>query len=211
MMADRACRAEECPESGENDKHVLPWFCERHQCAFPDCIKGRFGTLRYCEGHIPTCDLRGCPNRADQGRFCHNHTCRIPECPRVAPQYQLCDVHYPCGVPDCTRFRRSTVHFCEHHTCDVPRCYQRAESGSRCRLHLPCPSEDCDRLRAPGKAFCARHNCEIAGCLHEQVARHRCADHLPCGTTGCGRFQTSDRFGEGMAGYCEKRKSQHRC
>lgn len=212
VIVDRHCGMQGCPQSGENPTHELPWFCFSHQCTVANCIEPRFGAFRYCRRHIPSCDVRGCENPTDgQRRFCPTHSCKVPGCLSMAPEYQRCDSHYPCSVLGCTRYRRSTVYFCDYHTCGAPHCSQLAEGGQRCKQHLPCSSEDCTRLRAPGKAFCARHNCEIDRCVNEQVSRNRCEEHLACSKEGCGGFQIRDRFGDGMAGYCEKRESQPSC
>lgn len=165
--------------------------------------------VKFCSEHTPRrCAAQGCGSQIEgQLPYCPKHTCRIDGCQSFAAQYRFCDVHYPCGVRGCQRFRRSTMAFCRHHACDYsPQCLRPAEVGQRCREHVPCASEDCRELKAPGKIFCARHNCTVDGCVNERARGRRCEEHLPCGKEGCERFQIRDRDGDGMAGYCDKRK-----
>ncbi|KAJ9150165.1 hypothetical protein NKR19_g5376 [Coniochaeta hoffmannii] len=214
----RKCGGEGCTESGENNVNELPWYCARHQCADPSCIKSRFGYSRFCAGHLETCIVLNCDGCANQqvGRYrCEYHlACGKAGCDRfqIRDRYGdgtagYCEKHIPCQKEDCPDYVAGTDDdFCKHHKCAMSGCPSAREGRSQfCGVHT-CRASSCvqplSNLESRAARFCLWHQCRGEGCAD----RARKAGGY-CDLHGCAHEECSAKRCLESHYYCE----DHRC
>lgn len=153
----------------------LSSYCQNHVCQFlrsdrdryyrrTPCGKRSNCKTRYCNSHVPICNVDMCKNRIDSNdtRYCSYHKCKLCRECSEKEGYKYCDIHN-CKYPKCHKSKINNSEYCFRHKCS--QCNKMRHTyyhyndfykhciDHKCQFHL------CRNPRRDDSKYCFLHTC----------------------------------------------------